>query len=86
MLPCFWKKNTGIDCFGCGMQRSVALISQGKFIDAFYMYPAIYSLILMFIFLVVHIFFKIKNGHKILIYLFIVNICIIVINFFLKIF
>lgn len=47
MLPCLFKQTFGFDCMGCGLQRSIYLLSQGRFIDAFMMYPAIYSLILL---------------------------------------
>ena len=84
MLPCFWKKNYNIECFGCGLQRSVALIFEGEFVAAFNMYPAIYTLILMFLFLIGHIKFQFKIGHKILLSLFIINIIIIITNYILK--
>ncbi|NJB37601.1 MULTISPECIES: DUF2752 domain-containing protein [Flavobacteriaceae] len=45
MLPCMNKKLFGIECPGCGLQRSIALLLRGEFIDAFFMYPAIYTLI-----------------------------------------
>ena len=86
MLPCLWKQNFNIDCMGCGMQRSIALILQGDFVNAFYMYPAIYTLIIMFMFLLVHLKFQIKNGHRIILGLFLLNISIIVISFILKTF
>lgn len=86
MLPCMWKKTFNVDCMGCGIQRSVALIFNGEFIAAFYMYPAIYSLILLFLFLLLHLKFQFKNGHKIILGLFILNISIIVTSFILKTF
>ncbi|WP_246277531.1 DUF2752 domain-containing protein [Winogradskyella ursingii] len=86
MLPCLWKKTFNIDCLGCGMQRSIALMIKGDFIAALYMYPAIYSLIIMFLFLMLHIKFQFKHGHKIILVLFIVNISIIVISFIIKTF
>ena len=55
MLPCMWKKTFNVDCMGCGMQRSIALILEGKFVAALYMYPAIYTLIAMFTFLLIHL-------------------------------
>ena len=73
-----------MECMGCGMQRSLFLVIQGKFEAALYMYPAIYSLILMFLFLLLHIRFKFKSGAKILVTLFSLNIMIIVINYIFK--
>ncbi|WP_375240011.1 DUF2752 domain-containing protein, partial [Aurantibacter sp.] len=46
MLPCLNKKIFGFECMGCGMQRSTLLIFKGEFINAFKMYPAIYTLLL----------------------------------------
>ena len=84
MLPCLWKKTFNIDCLGCGMQRSVALIIQGDFKAAFIMYPAIYTIIIMFVVLALHVKLKIKNGHNYLLILFIINILIIIINYINK--
>ncbi|MBU2927254.1 DUF2752 domain-containing protein [Winogradskyella psychrotolerans] len=86
MLPCLWKQTFNIDCMGCGMQRSISLILKGDLVGAFFMYPAIYSLILMFSFLLLHLKFQFKKGHKIILGLFILNISIIVISFIIKTF
>ena len=85
MLPCLWKKHFGIECMGCGMQRSLSLVFQGEFVAAFKMYPAIYTLILLFAFLLLHIKFQFRRGAKILLALFVLNILIIVTNYILKI-
>lgn len=84
MLPCLSKKIFGIDCFGCGMQRSAVLMIQGDFTAAFNMYPAIFTLILLFAILALHLKFKFKQGHNILLFLFIINILIILTNYYLK--
>ncbi len=86
MLPCLNKKLFGIDCMGCGMQRSLALIAQGDFIAAFHMYPAIYTLLLLLSVIVVNYFRNFKNAYKIIVILAIVNGVIIVGNFILKTF
>ena len=84
LLSCQWKK-MGVECMGCGMQRSLIHILRGEFIDAFYMYPAIYTLIGMFVYLGFHLKYSFKNGHNILLYLFLVNLGIILTNYILKI-
>ncbi|BAO77102.1 DUF2752 domain-containing protein [Winogradskyella sp. PG-2] len=86
MLPCMWKKTFNVECMGCGIQRSVSLILKGEFIAAFYMYPAIYTLIILFSFLLLHLKFKFKFGHKIILGLFVINISIIVVSFIIKTF
>jgi len=84
MLPCLTKKLLGFDCFGCGMQRSVALLFQGEFIAAFKMYPAIYTLIPLFVIFIAKQFLKIKYVNKIISVLAILSLIIIIINFTIK--
>ncbi|MBT8252652.1 MAG: DUF2752 domain-containing protein, partial [Bacteroidia bacterium] len=79
MIPCLWKKYLHIECMGCGSQRSLILLFQGEFEAAFYMYPAIYTLLILFGFLLLHLKFQFKYGAKILLALFLINISIIVI-------
>ena len=86
MLPCLNKKLFGVDCMGCGMQRSIALIFQGNFADAFYMYPAIYTLILLFGVIIINTFKNFKYANKIIIILAILNVIIIIGNFIFKTF
>ncbi|WP_223552268.1 DUF2752 domain-containing protein [Aestuariivivens sp. NBU2969] len=84
MLPCLNKKLFGVECMGCGLQRSASLVVQGEFTDAFYMYPAIYTLILLLIVIVFNTFRKFKYSNKIITILVILNIVIIVTNFVSK--
>lgn len=84
MLPCLSKKIFGIECPGCGLQRAIVLLFQGKFEDAFVMFPAIYTSILLIILLGIQLFFKPKNIHKITIPLAIVNAIIMVIAYIFK--
>lgn len=84
MLPCVSKRYLGVDCFGCGIQRSLALILRGDFIEAFKMYPAIFTLILFFILVGFNIFYKFKNSQKLVNILGIINVVIIVTSFFVK--
>ncbi|MEE9349045.1 MAG: DUF2752 domain-containing protein [Flavobacteriaceae bacterium] len=83
MFTCFWKK-MGMECMGCGMQRSIILLLKGEFVDAFYMYPPIYTIILLFSYLFLHLKFNFKIGAKILIGLFVLNIIVTIINYYYK--
>jgi hypothetical protein len=66
MLPCLSKKLFGIDCLGCGIQRAVVLLFKGEFAAAFYMYPAIYTMLLFFSFIGISFIDKSRNYHKII--------------------
>ncbi|MDD2987248.1 DUF2752 domain-containing protein [Flavobacterium sp.] len=46
MIPCVSKTFFGIECLGCGIQRAIVLLFQGDFVAAFYMYPALFPLVL----------------------------------------
>ena len=86
MLPCLNKKIFGFECMGCGLQRSLSLIFHGNFIDAFYMYPAIYTLILFFAVAIFNLFKNFQYANKIIIVLAVVNVVIIVTSFIFKTF
>ena len=84
MLPCLNKKIFGIDCMGCGLQRSVVLLAQGEFTAAFKMYPAIYTLV-FFLFIVIYNVLKpFQYANKTMTVLAILNVIIIVANFIYK--
>ena len=84
MIPCLNKKFFGIDCPGCGLQRSVALLFRGEFVAAFQMYPAIYTLIPLFGVLIFKNFFKIKYSNGIIILLSVGTVLLVITNFILK--
>ncbi|WP_339894731.1 DUF2752 domain-containing protein [uncultured Algibacter sp.] len=84
MLPCLNKKFFGIECLGCGLQRAITLIFQGEFVAAFQMYPAIYSLIILFIYIGINIFFKFKHSNKIIGALAILTVATIIISYIIK--
>ncbi|MEL0456076.1 DUF2752 domain-containing protein [Flavobacteriaceae bacterium SZ-1-7] len=86
MLPCLNKKLFGIDCMGCGLQRSIALIFEGEFAAAFQMYPAVYTLIILFGAVAFNAFHNFKYANKIITILAILNGVIIVGNFVAKTF
>lgn len=48
MLPCPFKYFTGIDCPGCGFQRSVIALIQGDLHKSFQVYPPAIPLLLFF--------------------------------------
>ncbi|WP_299178815.1 DUF2752 domain-containing protein [uncultured Chryseobacterium sp.] len=84
MLPCPSKKFLGIECFGCGTQRAILLVFEGKFSEAFQMFPAVYTL-LLFLFTIGLSFIDKKRSYgKIIVFLAIVNSIIMVFSYFYK--
>lgn len=84
MLPCMSKKLFGIECFGCGTQRAIVLLCKGEFVEAFKMYPPIYTLLLLFLFIFLHLIDKSRNYTRIVISLAILNLIIMVVSYFIK--
>lgn len=84
MLPCLNKKLFGIDCPGCGIQRSLSHVVKGEFGEAFHMYPAIFTLIILVMFMIINKRFKFPFGKKIILTLAFINVTIIVISYIMK--
>lgn len=84
MLPCPSKKFLGIECFGCGTQRAIVLVFEGRFAEAFHMFPAVYTLLLFLGIVVLNFIDKKRNYGHVLIFLAIVNSLIMVFSYFYK--
>lgn len=84
MLPCFTKQFFGVDCPGCGLQRSLLFLINGEFVEAFKMYPAIYPMILLFSFLILSKTLKLKYSNIITNVLMVTTVAGILINYVLK--
>lgn len=84
MLPCLNKEFLGVECPGCGMQRAVVLLWEGEFTAAFFMYPALYTLLALFGFLLADQFLTIRHANQISIGLMLASVALILTNFLLK--
>lgn len=86
LLVCPYKSMFGIDCPGCGMQRSFIELLKGNFTNSLYLYPALLPVIFLLIFLLLHLKYKFKNGASVIKYTFMVCALIITVNYVLKFF
>ena len=84
MIPCLNKKLFGFECMGCGLQRALSLLLHGDFVGAFYMYPAIYSLIPLALIIITSFFVKFKYSSTIINTLAIASVVIIIVSFILN--
>jgi len=84
MLTCPSKALSGVDCPGCGMQRSIIHLLRGEFADAFILYAPIYPLIFTMLLLGMHLFFNNKKTRIALKYAYILSATTIVLNFIYK--
>lgn len=85
MLPCMNKKLFGVECMGCGTQRSIDLLLHGDFVGAFKMFPPIYTMMLFGIILLLHFFDKSRNYNRAIIFMAITNGIIMFVNYIYKI-
>jgi hypothetical protein len=86
MVPCMNKSIFGIDCMGCGTQRAIALLLEGEFIEAFKMFPAIYTLLLFGLTISLHLLDKKRNYLTSIAVLAVANGIIMVVSYFYKIY
>jgi uncharacterized membrane protein YozB (DUF420 family) len=86
MLPCLNKQLFGVECPGCGTQRAIAFLLEGEFYEAFKMFPAIYTLVLFFILLGLHLMDKKRNYTKLVIASAFLNAVVILGAYFIKIY
>ncbi|NIF04415.1 DUF2752 domain-containing protein [Chryseobacterium sp. Tr-659] len=84
MLTCPSKKFLGVECLGCGAQRAIVLVFEGKFSEAFQMYPAVYTLLLFFITLGLSFIDRKRKYGSVLMAMVIVNLIIIIVSYIYK--
>jgi hypothetical protein len=84
MLPCMSKQLLGLDCPGCGIQRSISLLLQGNVVDSFMMYPGLYPGIFLFGFLVFDWFKTVRYGEAVKLWGTMITIGTILTSYFIK--
>lgn len=84
MLPCMTKQVIGMDCPGCGIQRSISLLLQGDVIDSFLMYPGLIPIIVLFGFLIFDLFVSIRHSETIKLWATIITIGTIITSYIIK--
>ena len=77
MGTCSFKSQAGIECPGCGMQRSIIALLKGEILESILVFPALVPMIAMFGFLGIHLAFNLKHGALVLKIFFILNISLI---------
>jgi hypothetical protein len=62
LIPCPFKYLTGIDCPGCGFQRSLIALLQGDITKSFALYPATIPLLLFWTYGIADIYLKLDTS------------------------
>lgn len=84
MLECTIKSGTGVECPGCGMQRSFIALLKGDLIGSLQYNPALIPALILFLFTALHLIFNFKNGGKILVWGYVFTVAVMMINYILK--
>lgn len=53
LLPCPFKTLTGIDCPGCGFQRSLLALFNGNWAESYHLYPPTIPLLIVLVYAIV---------------------------------
>lgn len=83
-MKCLWKETFGFDCLMCGFQRSFIHLIQGDVIASFKMYPPLIPLLFVVVFTFMHLLFKFKNGHQLIVVTFSLSVLLMIVNFGFK--
>lgn len=86
LFACPFKSHFGIDCPGCGFQRSVIALLKGNFLESLKLYPATIPFLFVLIFMLVHIKYDFKFGAQIIKITVATIAVIILINYIYKIY
>jgi Protein of unknown function (DUF2752) len=84
MFPCISKTLFGIECLGCGFQRAFVFLLEGNFDAALKMYPAIFTSLILILFIGLNSIDSKRNYKKILTVLVILNGIIMIGGYYYK--
>src|ERR1700760_3215911 len=65
LIPCPFKYLTGVDCPGCGFQRSIIALIEGNLHKSFLLYPPAIPLLLFFVYGLADSYFKLDTSNNV---------------------
>ncbi len=84
MQSCLYKQVLGVECPGCGFQRSLIALLKGNIWESFQLFPGLMPMLFLFVLLILHLIFNFKNGALLLKYIFIGDMAIIIIHYIIQ--
>lgn len=81
LLPCFFKSHFGMDCPGCGMQRSLIALLKGDVMGSLEYHAALIPFIITILLLVIQLNLKMTKGGKWVMWAFIITTMITLVQF-----
>ena len=86
LFACPFKTYFGIDCPGCGFQRSIIALLQGDLMTSVKLYPAAIPLVFVVLFKILHLRYPFKFGAAVIKVAFLSVVTVILINYIYKIY
>lgn len=85
-LSCSIREAIGVECPGCGTQRSLMALFRGDLLNCIAFNPSVLLFLLTFLFMLLHLKFNFRNGATILVGMFCVTVLTLILNFVIKLF
>jgi hypothetical protein len=85
LIPCPFRKITGVDCPGCGFQRSIIALLQGDIMQSIAYYPATLLLLSVFAYMLLNNKFKFSNYTSVKKWMFMASAFLIFSSYIIKI-
>jgi hypothetical protein len=86
MLECHFKSHFGVECPGCGFQRSFLALIQGDFAESIALFPATIPLVMTFVYTGLHLAFRFRHGARNIVWLFSTTAIVMAVSFGIKVF
>jgi hypothetical protein len=84
LYSCPIKEYTGMDCPGCGFQRSGIALMRGELLHSLQLFPALIPFLFTWLLLIAHLIFKFEKGAYYIRVSFITTAVLVFGNFFIK--
>lgn len=67
MLPCSWKEAFGVECPGCGAQRSFLHLMQGDLSESIVQFPALIPILFLVAYSILHVWKPMRFPAKVIV-------------------
>jgi hypothetical protein len=84
LFSCFFKSHFGMECPGCGMQRSLIALLKGNFTESIHYHAALIPFLITLLLLVIQLKLKNVNGGKWVMWAFIITTAITFTQFIIR--
>ncbi|MCD6019992.1 MAG: hypothetical protein K0S53_3113 [Bacteroidetes bacterium] len=84
LFPCFFKSHFGMECPGCGMQRSLIALLKGNILESIHYHAALIPFLLTLFLLIIQLKLKNVNGGKWVMWAFIITTAITLVQFIIR--